>query len=377
MILIGGEPGIGKSTLLLQVAARLQARGHATLYASGEESALQIKLRADRLGEDAGDVTLLSETNLETILTTAAAAAPAVLDRRLDPDRVHDRSRGRARQRRPGARVRRATDALRQGERHRGVRRRARHEGRRHRRPEDARAHRRHGALLRGRELARSSRAARDEESLRQRGRDRRVPHGARTASCPSPIRRSSSSAIARMHASGSAVTALLEGHAARSSSRCRGSRRRRASARRSAWPPATTGGASRCCSRCSTSAPASRSRSSTSFSTSSAACGCRSRRAISPSPPRSRRACTIASLPHDAVFIGEVGLGGEIRPVSQAERRLAEAANMGMTTAYLAERAVPKRVPKGLRADRRAHDRRSVRADLRSERARARATSA
>ena len=43
--------------------------------------------------------------------------------------------------------------------------------------------------------------------------------------------------------------------------------------------------------------------------------------------------------------------LGGEIRPVSQAERRLAEAANMGMTTAYLAERAVPTRLPKGLRA--------------------------
>jgi len=56
-------------------------------------------------------------------------------------------------------------------------------------------------------------------------------------------------------------------------------------------------------------------------------------------------------TLPHEAVFIGEVGLGGEIRPVSQAERRLAEAANMGMTTAYLAERAVPKRVPRELRA--------------------------
>src|SRR5688500_18551547 len=79
MILIGGEPGIGKSTLLLQVAARLQSSEHATLYASGEESALQIKLRADRLHEDAGDVTLLSETNLETVLATAAAAAPAVL----------------------------------------------------------------------------------------------------------------------------------------------------------------------------------------------------------------------------------------------------------------------------------------------------------
>src|SRR4051812_39010053 len=80
MILIGGEPGIGKSTLLLQVAGRLQGGGHATLYASGEESALQIKLRSDRLGgHDTGDVALLSETNLETILTTAAAVAPEVL----------------------------------------------------------------------------------------------------------------------------------------------------------------------------------------------------------------------------------------------------------------------------------------------------------
>src|SRR4051812_12912044 len=79
MILIGGEPGIGKSTLLLQVAAELEHAGHATLYASGEESALQIKLRADRLGGSADDVSLLSETNLETGLATAASAAPAVL----------------------------------------------------------------------------------------------------------------------------------------------------------------------------------------------------------------------------------------------------------------------------------------------------------
>src|SRR6476646_3073205 len=79
MILIGGEPGIGKSTLLLQVATRLEAGGHATLYASGEESALQVKLRADRLGGAAGDVSLLSETNLETILATSAASSPAAL----------------------------------------------------------------------------------------------------------------------------------------------------------------------------------------------------------------------------------------------------------------------------------------------------------
>src|SRR5215211_6537722 len=79
MILIGGEPGIGKSTLLLQVAARLEAAGHATLYSSGEESPLQVKLRSDRLSESAAEVSLLSETNLETILATSAAASPAVL----------------------------------------------------------------------------------------------------------------------------------------------------------------------------------------------------------------------------------------------------------------------------------------------------------
>ncbi|HEY0994946.1 MAG TPA: DNA repair protein RadA, partial [Gemmatimonadaceae bacterium] len=79
MVLIGGEPGIGKSTLLLQVAARLTAAGHRTLYASGEESALQVKLRADRLGGGSEEVELLPETNLETVLATAGSLAPQVL----------------------------------------------------------------------------------------------------------------------------------------------------------------------------------------------------------------------------------------------------------------------------------------------------------
>jgi DNA repair protein RadA/Sms len=54
--------------------------------------------------------------------------------------------------------------------------------------------------------------------------------------------------------------------------------------------------------------------------------------------------------LPADAIFLGEVGLGGEIRPVSQSERRLAEAAKMGMTTAYLSERGIPRRAVQGIR---------------------------
>lgn len=51
-----------------------------------------------------------------------------------------------------------------------------------------------------------------------------------------------------------------------------------------------------------------------------------------------------------EAIFLGEVGLGGEIRPVSQSERRLAEAAKMGMHTAYMAQRSIPPRVAKGIR---------------------------
>jgi DNA repair protein RadA/Sms len=55
-------------------------------------------------------------------------------------------------------------------------------------------------------------------------------------------------------------------------------------------------------------------------------------------------------ALPHDAVFLGEVGLAGEVRPVSQAERRIAEAAKMGMKTVYLGARGVPKRAPAGVK---------------------------
>jgi DNA repair protein RadA/Sms len=79
MILIGGEPGIGKSTLLLQGAARLQAAGRTVLYASGEESPDQIRLRADRLTEDAGAVHVLGETRLEAIVGAAEAISADVV----------------------------------------------------------------------------------------------------------------------------------------------------------------------------------------------------------------------------------------------------------------------------------------------------------
>src|SRR5947199_10708267 len=64
VVLVGGEPGIGKSTLLLQCAARLEQAGVPALYVSGEESPEQIRLRADRLTVDARAVPRLGETRL-------------------------------------------------------------------------------------------------------------------------------------------------------------------------------------------------------------------------------------------------------------------------------------------------------------------------
>ena len=67
LMLVGGDPGIGKSTLLLQVCHNLTRDGHKVLYVSGEESAQQIKLRAQRIGDFKDDLMLLCETNLELV----------------------------------------------------------------------------------------------------------------------------------------------------------------------------------------------------------------------------------------------------------------------------------------------------------------------
>jgi DNA repair protein RadA/Sms len=79
VVLIGGEPGIGKSTLLLQVAASGAREGRRALYVSAEESGPQVRLRAERLGESALLVELLAETALEEILATASASRPDLL----------------------------------------------------------------------------------------------------------------------------------------------------------------------------------------------------------------------------------------------------------------------------------------------------------
>ena len=116
--LIGGDPGIGKSTLLLQAAAKIAAQGLEVAYISGEEAADQVRLRARRLGLGAAPLRLAAATSVRDILTTLgeAGAARSAGDR-FDPDHVFGPDRGRAGNGQPGPRRRARTDPLRQGER--------------------------------------------------------------------------------------------------------------------------------------------------------------------------------------------------------------------------------------------------------------------
>jgi len=83
LVLVGGEPGIGKSTLLLQAAAGLAASGRPVLYATGEESGAQVRLRAGRLGlldgPAADAVRILAEHDVARIVEVARAHRPAAV----------------------------------------------------------------------------------------------------------------------------------------------------------------------------------------------------------------------------------------------------------------------------------------------------------
>lgn len=79
LVLVGGDPGIGKSTLLLQMCQKLVKAGRNVLYVSGEESEKQIKMRADRLGDFGQDMLLLSETDLDLVVETVQRMKPEVV----------------------------------------------------------------------------------------------------------------------------------------------------------------------------------------------------------------------------------------------------------------------------------------------------------
>ena len=79
LVLVGGDPGIGKSTILLQVCRNLATSGKSVLYVSGEESLKQIKLRALRIGSIEGDLRFLCETDVNTIVAIIGKYKPQVV----------------------------------------------------------------------------------------------------------------------------------------------------------------------------------------------------------------------------------------------------------------------------------------------------------
>ncbi len=107
VVLLAGEPGVGKSTLLLSAAAALARAGRRCLVVTGEESAAQVRLRAGRIGAVADELFLAAETDLAAVLGHVDEVATRGARRRLGADDRHRRGRRRAGRRRPGPRGRR------------------------------------------------------------------------------------------------------------------------------------------------------------------------------------------------------------------------------------------------------------------------------
>jgi DNA repair protein RadA/Sms len=349
MVLVGGEPGIGKSTILLQVAARLQSLGHNTLYVSGEESPLQVKLRADRLDDAAGDVSLLSETMLETVIATGASQRPDVMivdsiqtvftqDLEGAPGNVGQVRECAARLMRFAKESGTATFVV---------------------------GHVTKGGGIAGPKMLehivdtvlyfegestldhRILRATKNRfGSVDEIGVFRMTQGGLLAVENPSELFLGDRSSTV----SGSAVTALLEG------TRAVLVEIQALAAKAGFGTPqrVATGYDGR---RLALLLAVLDKRAGLNFSQLDVFLNVVGGMRLQEPAGDLAVAAALASsvydrqLPHDAVFIGEVGLGGEIRPVSQAERRLAEAAKMGMKTAYVAERGVPKRGVRDIRA--------------------------
>jgi DNA repair protein RadA/Sms len=168
VLLIGGDPGIGKSTLLMQATAALALAGHRVVYVSGEEAVAQVRLRAERMGLADAPVDLASETNVEDIIATLSrrhAAALVVIDsiQTMWTDTVESA---------PGTvtQVRGSAQALIRFAKTSGACHhpgRPCHQGRPDRRAPRGRAYGRCRALLRGRRRASVPHPARGEEPLR------------------------------------------------------------------------------------------------------------------------------------------------------------------------------------------------------------------
>ncbi len=351
MVLVGGEPGIGKSTILLQMAAQLEAIGVRTLYCSGEESPLQVKLRADRLGGNAGDVELFGQTLLETILATGADRAPQV----MIVDSIQTVFTGDL-EGAPGnvGQVRECAARLMRFAKESGT-------------AVFVVGHVTKGGGIAGPKtlehivdtvLYFEGEGALDHRILRatknrfgsvdEIGVFRMTELGLIPVENPSALFLGDRE---KHHASGSAVTATLEG------SRPVLLEVQALAAKAGFGTPqrVATGFDSK---RLALLLAVLDKRAGLSFAQLdvflNVVGGVRMQEPAGDLAVAAALASSVydKTLPADAVFIGELGLGGEIRAVSQIERRIAEAEKMGMRVAYVGERSVPKRAPKTLRVE-------------------------
>jgi len=349
MVLVGGEPGIGKSTLLLQIAARLQQTGRSTLYVSGEESPLQVKLRSDRLDEPAGDVALLSETLLETMIATGTASAPDLMivdsiqtvftqDLEGAPGNVGQVRECAARLMRFAKETGTATFVVGHVTKGGGIA------------GPKTLEHIVDTVLYFEGESTLDHRVLRATKnrfgSVDEIGVFRMTQGGLIAVENPSELFLGDRDNAA----SGSAVTALMEGtRPVLVEIQALGAKAGYGTPQRVA-----TGYDGR---RLALLLAVLDKRAGLNFSQLDVFLNVVGGMRLQEPAGDLAVAAALASsvydraLPREAVFLGEVGLGGEIRPVSQTERRLAEAAKMGMTVAYVAERGVPRRAPAGIRA--------------------------
>ena len=351
MVLVGGEPGIGKSTILLQVAAQLEATGVPALYVSGEESPLQVKLRADLLGARAGEVSLLGETLLETILATAAARAPAV----MVVDSIQSVFTGDL-EGAPGnvGQVRECAARLMRFAKESGT-------------AVFVIGHVTKGGGIAGPKTLehvvdtvlyfegegsldhRVLRATKNRfGSVDEIGVFRMTEQGLIPVENPSALFLGDRE---KHHASGSAVTALLEG------TRPLLLEVQALAAKAGFGTPqrVTTGYDAR---RLALLLAVLDKRAGLAFANLdvflNVVGGVRMQEPAGDLAVAAALASSLydRALPPDAIFVGEVGLGGEVRAVSQVERRIAEAEKMGMRTAYVGERSVPRRGSRTIRVE-------------------------
>lgn len=333
-VLVGGDPGIGKSTLMLQAAHRMAQAGRKCLYVTGEESPRQMRIRAERLGAMHENILTLAETDVARVIVAAAesSAAMVVVDSIQTMRREGFRDSGH---RHAGARVRLGARGGGEGDRDAALSRRPRHQVRRDCRAEGLGAHGRLRAVLRGRPLAGVPDTSRHEEPLRADERNRRVrddDEGPQRGCQP--------------------IGGVPAGRRERALQRHGGRGRGRGNARASRGNPGAHGA---CAVRHAGEARYGRGLQPRGNAPGRAgqARGASARqhgrfvnaaggvRVDEPAADLGIAAAVASSLrdvplPKDAVFIGEVGLGGELRAVPSVEARLREAEKLGFKTAFI-----------------------------------------